>query len=117
MKTFVTDWISAQRQSLATSLLSDSPDARALTRLLDQLEHDFDAHQNEELSTTQAAEESGYTPQAIRMLRRDRRISTRRADLPRKPGHGVVRGPQSAVPSSTPSIADRVLNRQHRRHA
>lgn len=115
MSAFVDGWVADQRRRLEESLLGDSSEGRLLGKFCDQLEQDHEAHQSEALSTAQAAEESGYTPQAIRMLRRQGRISERRADLPRKPGHGVARGPQRVGVTETPSIAERVLNRQRRR--
>jgi hypothetical protein len=113
MRDFVADFVARQRSSLSESILADSGEAKLLHKFLNQLEHDYDEHQNEVLTTREAAEESGYTTQAIRMLRRARIISDRRGDLPRKPGHGVAKGPQ-AVAAGTPSIGDRVLGRGRR---
>lgn len=112
---FVEGFVDRLRTRAADPLLGESAEARLLVKLAEEIEREYVAHQDERLTPRAAAEESGFTVQAIRVWRAEGRISDRRRDLPRKPGHGVQRGPQ-AVPS-TPSIADRVLSSTRRRRA
>lgn len=115
MADFVEGFIDRLRTRAADPLFGGSAEARAAAAIAEELERAYVAHQDERLTARQAAEESGFTVQAIRVWRAERRISDRRRDLPRKPGYGVQRGPQP-VPS-TPSIADRVLSPNRRRRA
>jgi hypothetical protein len=109
---FVAAFISRQRVRLADPLISRSNEAHALCAQLDQLEREYQQHLDESLSTRQAAVESGYSEDNIRLLRRRRVISDRRRDLPRKPGHGVEPSVPALASDKTPSIADRVLGRK-----
>ena len=108
---FITAFISRQRLRLSDPLISRSNEAHALCAQLDQLEREYQQHLDESLSTRQAALESGYSEDNIRLLRRRHIISDQRRDLPRKPGHGVERAPP-LTSEKTPSIADRVLGRR-----
>ena len=66
----------------------------------------------EELSIAQAAAESGFSERQLKRLRTAGVITLRRGDLPRRPGHGVERGPRrhdSAAAVDGPDIASRVL--------
>jgi hypothetical protein len=104
---FVQRFADSLRARARDPLLGTSSEARQLERVADELEAEWSAHQNERLTGVKAAEESGFTPQAIGRWRREGLISDRRKDLPRKPGHGVTKpGPSK---HETPSIADRVL--------
>lgn len=112
MNDFVAAFISRQRVRLADPLISRSNEAHALGAQLDQLEREYQQHLDESLSTRQAAAESGYSEDNIRLLRRRRVISDRRRDLPRKPGHDVETTVPALDSKKTPSIADRVLGRR-----
>jgi len=109
---FIAAFIARQRTRLADPLISRSNEALALGAQLEQLEQEYQQHLEESLSTRQAAIESGYSEDNIRLLRRRRVISDRRRDLPRKPGHGVLTTPPTPISAKTPSIADRVLGRK-----
>jgi len=111
---FVLAWVERMRARLSDPLVADAPDVRALARLVDQLEADYAAHMDETLSATHAAAESGYTPQNIRLLRRNGTIGDTRRDLPRKPGHGVMRAPMLRVTSAPRSLADDILAARRR---
>src|SRR5436309_2994829 len=100
---FVERFVTRLRERAGDPLLGGSAEARLVERIAEQLEAEYTAYLDEKLSTTQAAAESGFTPQGIRLLRRRGIIGDRRRDLPRKPGHGVVRSPRAIDP--TPSIA------------
>lgn len=107
---FVERFVQQLRARAGDPLLGSSAEARLVERIAEQLEAEYQAHQNERLSTARAAAESGFTPQAIGRWRREGLIGDRRRDLPRKPGHGVTK-PQ-LVGDPTPSIADRVLGKR-----
>lgn len=116
MPDFVLAFIERQRARLADPLISHSNEARSLGAQLDQLEAEYELHMEAMLTAREAAEESGYSEDNIRLLRRRGIISDRRRDLPRKPGHGVEsRGPRATsrqgAHTAVPSIADRVLGR------
>jgi hypothetical protein len=110
---FVQAFVERQRARLRDPLISSSNEARCLAVQLDQLEEEWQQYQDTTLSTREAALESGYSEDNIRLLRRRGAISDRRRDLPRKPGHGVDAPQPIAVADDTvPSIADRVLGRR-----
>lgn len=115
MPDFVLAFIERQRARLADPLIAHSNEARSLGAQLDQLEAEYELHMEAALSARDAAAESGYSEDNIRLLRRRGIISDRRRDLPRKPGHGVEpRRPQAAPDRSAAgvrSIADRVMGR------
>lgn len=74
------------------------------------------AYEDEELTATAGAQESGYTATRLRELRKDRLWSGRRRDLPRKPASEHARPRELAGDArkerngqSSLSIADRVL--------
>jgi hypothetical protein len=109
---FVQAFVERQRARLRDPLIACSSEARALAAQLDQLEHEHQEYLDAVLTPREAAAESGFTEHHIRLLRRQRVISNRRRDLPRKPGHGVERPKPIGVADNVPSIADRVLGRR-----
>lgn len=110
---FVQAFVERQRERLRDPLISSSSEARALGVLLDQLEEEHQQYLDSVLSAREAAAESGFTEHHIRLLRRQRIISDRRRDLPRKPGHGVESPrPIAVAHDHVSSIADRVLGRR-----
>ena len=68
----------------------------------------------EELTLRDAARESGFSEKHLSRLAKAGVITLRRGDLPRRPGHGVRRGPRPVPNGSTdrdgqPDIAGRVI--------
>ena len=106
---FVTAFIDHPRARLADPLVRHSDAARTLAAQLDLLESEYQEHLDEKLTAREAALESGYSEDNIRLLRRRGVISERRRDLPRKPGHGVDRPKPVVVATEPPSIAERVV--------
>ncbi len=84
--------------------------AAAYRHAADELEHDLSAWAEEMLSVTNASEESGYSPEYLRRLVREGKLSTertggsrihvRRGDLPAKP---TGPEPKGAAPSGVES--------------
>jgi hypothetical protein len=72
--------------------------------------------EQQELTTAEIVELTGYSDVQIRRMLRDGTITRRRGDLPRKPGHGVAR-PRLAGADRAASLAEDILRRGGRRKA
>lgn len=108
--------VATLRKRASDPLFGDSAEGRVAAKIADEVETAFDAYQNERLSTSQAAAESGYSRNQIRLLRINGVISDRRCDLPRKPGHGVVKQKPQLTRDAAADLADDVIS-AHRRRA
>lgn len=122
---FVSGFAETIRARISDPLVAGSSEARAVAALLDEMEEAYAAFLDERLTPQQAAAESGFSDRHIRLLRAQGVISDRRRDLPRRPGHGLVRGPQrvaaagqGTAPGVAPdpaAVADQLLNARARR--
>jgi hypothetical protein len=82
----------------------------------DQLADHKASFEQQELTTAEIVELTGYSDVQIRRMLRDGTITRRRGDLPRKPGHGVAR-PRLAGADRAASLAEDILRRGGRRKA
>jgi hypothetical protein len=106
---FVQQFVADLRAHAADPYLGGSAEGRLLATIADRLERAYEAHQAAIVKPTQAAAESGYSRQQIHLLRRKGVISDRRGDLPRKPGHGVIKAPSVKTDPGARSLTDEVL--------
>jgi hypothetical protein len=82
--------------------------AKIYRNVANELEAERTTYLDTRLSVSEAAAESGFTTRHIRTLRQQGIIGDTRRDLPRRPGHGIVRGPR-AVPSDVDAAASDIL--------
>lgn len=113
-----TDSYAAELRQKAQLLASmhDERTAKIHEDIARELEVRRRAWDDEELSNVAASKECGLTPQALGRLRRARKWSGKRGDLPRKaaaPTLELLTGP--TAPKRDGSIASRVSTRQHGR--
>lgn len=100
--------IEGLRRRAADTLLGDSPEARLCGKIADDIERQYRAIMDEEVTIAEAERLTGYDASSIRRMVAEQKITLRRRDLPRKPGHGV-----DALPRVLPmrsSLSEQILH-------